>query len=311
MLLAGLGLIICGIGLGAWLSCSLEMRYGFRPAILGHPLSLAFVIAAWFAFLFGGLFLVHNVYPVVALLLIALYIYLVWRQRRFNSDRARVERILNVYDKVRLYRPQATSDEVLIETLGTYLRDEGFNEDQIAHAISVVLEPKASVSLHDFVSGIISFQAPSFRDNRSFNSMFREIQRRSDIINTSLARMENVQKVEPKRPELSKGLVQRLARTGFNVEELSAEQLLALDSAENPERYHWLAREAGWIAYGLAFIGLIQLIRMNLFVAMVDGTISIGILYVVWRTQTARSMRMFREASIRKYAEERRKTSRT
>jgi hypothetical protein len=265
--------------------------------------------------LFCGLFLLYKVSPLVTVCLIALYVYLVIRQIRFNTDRARAERILGAYDRVRLYRPEADDKAIFTEALRIYLRDAGYDENTIASAGSIILELKESVvTLSEFISRVLAFESPifsrmNFASSRSVNSTFAKHRKRESIIQTILARRENRDRAPMKRPELSKGLIQRVESSGLRVDELSVEQVMALESAENPARYHWLAREAGWIAIFLAFFAVIELFKLNLVLAAIEGAISLGIMYLVWRTQTARAMRMFQEASIQKYAEDRRKVA--
>ena len=286
---------------------SSNQPHGHRPPIFEHPLSFLLLTSIWAGCLFGGAYLIFKIYPVIAVILTALYVYLVIRQSRFNSDRARAERIVRAYDKVCLYRPEADIEAVFTEALRIYLREEGFDENHIAAAVSVVLEAKEGVrSLDDFVSGVLSYESPVFSSSRNFNSTIKKFMKRKRIVDAILARRENNNRPQLKRPELSKRLVQRLELEGFRVDELSVEQVLALDAMENPERYHWFAREAGWIAYGLGFFALLELFKLNLLLSAVLGAVSVGIMYLVYKTQTTRAMRMFQQASIRKYAEDRR-----
>jgi hypothetical protein len=67
-------------------------------------------------------------------------------------------------------------------------------------------------------------------------------------------------------PRLSKDTIRQLRHAGLDPEEMSAEQLVALESAEDPGKSHWLAKPFVYVG------GLLELMAFLSLVTPVTGT---------------------------------------
>jgi len=99
------------------------------------------------------------------------------------------------------------------------------------------------------------------------------------------------------RPQLSEGTIKRMRGTGLDPDEMSEEQLEAIESLDNPAKSHWLVKPFIYIGGFLQILALFALVSADwgaLIVYVVTGSI---ILYIGYRIQRRIAARKFLQAS--------------
>jgi len=96
---------------------------------------------------------------------------------------------------------------------------------------------------------------------------------------------------------LSKGTLKRMRAVGLNPEELSKEQLEALEGLENPEKQHWLTKIFTLGATILGIGAIVLLINGDFITFIKAGLLSVMLMYIGYRIQVRITARKFIEAT--------------
>ncbi|MCZ7398256.1 MAG: hypothetical protein O8C62_01015 [Candidatus Methanoperedens sp.] len=107
------------------------------------------------------------------------------------------------------------------------------------------------------------------------------------------------------KPKLSEGTIKRMRGTGLDPDEMSEEQLEALESLDNPEKSHWLAKPFAYIGGFLELIALFSLLTADWGAVIGFGIIGLIITYIGYRIQRRITAKKFIQASLKKDMEKR------
>lgn len=102
------------------------------------------------------------------------------------------------------------------------------------------------------------------------------------------------------KPKLSEGTIKRMRGTGLEPDEMSEEQLDALESLDNPEKSHWLAKPFAYIGGFLELIALFSLLTADWGAVIGFGVIGLIITYIGYRIQRRIASKKFLHASLKK-----------
>ncbi len=109
-----------------------------------------------------------------------------------------------------------------------------------------------------------------------------------------------------KRPALSKERDEHFVNQGFNQNEMTNEQLAALESMENLEKYHWFPRVLFWIARAFGFSAVISLFHLDFLILSISVGIALLLSFLAYRIQSTFAIKKFQQASIQKFVSEQR-----
>lgn len=104
-------------------------------------------------------------------------------------------------------------------------------------------------------------------------------------------------------PKLSKDTIKRMKSTGLDPDEISEEQLGALESLEKPEKSHWLAKLLAYIGGFLELMALFSLLSADWGAVFGYGIIGLILIYSGYRIQSRVSCKKFIQTSIKKHME--------
>jgi len=87
------------------------------------------------------------------------------------------------------------------------------------------------------------------------------------------------------RPRLSEKTVVRMKQSGFDGYHMSEEQLMALESLDNPPKSHWLVKGISYFGVLLELIALSQLYSGHWSRAGTTGIVGLILMYLAHRIQ--------------------------
>lgn len=97
------------------------------------------------------------------------------------------------------------------------------------------------------------------------------------------------------RPRLSGETLNRLKRLGLDRYHISEEQLRALESLDNPEKSHWLAKGISYFGGFLELIALFQVYSGHWDRAVITGIVGLGLVYIGYRIQIRITNKQFNQ----------------
>ncbi|MCZ7403655.1 MAG: hypothetical protein O8C67_01805 [Candidatus Methanoperedens sp.] len=107
------------------------------------------------------------------------------------------------------------------------------------------------------------------------------------------------------KPKLSEDTIKRMRGMGLEPDEMSEEQLEAIESLDNPEKSHWLAKPFAYIGGFLELIALFSLLTADWGAVIGFGIIGLIITYIGYRIQRRITAKKFIQASLKKDMEKR------
>ncbi|VVB94709.1 Uncharacterised protein [uncultured archaeon] len=105
------------------------------------------------------------------------------------------------------------------------------------------------------------------------------------------------------KPKLSEATVKRMKGMGLEPDEMSEEQLEAIESLEKPEKSHWLAKPFAYIGGFLELIALFSLLTADWGAVIGFGIIGLILTYIGYRIQRRITAKKFIQASLKKDTE--------
>ncbi len=113
--------------------------------------------------------------------------------------------------------------------------------------------------------------------------------------------------MDKETPKLSEDTIKRMKSMGLDPDEMSEEQLAALESLERPEKSHWLSKPFTYIGGFLELMALFSLFSAYWGAVFGYGIVGLILMYIGYRIQANIAGRKFVQASIKKDVEKREK----
>lgn len=313
MLILGIILTTLGFIIFQWYGYWLSKSRIERPMIFSKPVATLVIFLIWVGLIVSGFIVLWLVNPVIVGVILGGYFVLWIIGYLFGSEKANIKRIFKIYKQLKLFRPRVAEEEILKETARLYFQRLHWDEHRINHILQLIFgdnKDNKVINIKNLVSSILTFEKPIDFDNISnFKYFLKQYGKRDELIDKIYERElgQNVNITE--KPVLSEWALRRFKKMGLNPDEMSSEQLAALESLENIEKSHWIVKVFN---YGTLFFGLSAII--NLFTAnfgafVVSLVIALVLMYIGFRIQSKIAGRKFYEASIQRYAESQRSTN--
>ncbi len=313
MLVLGIILFILGFIIFQWSANALSKSFIERPLIFANPIAIIIIHLLWVGLLISGLILMWRVNPVIVGVIVGGYLVL-WVIGYFmGSEKESIKRIFRIYKQLNIFRPQATEEEILKEAARVYFQRLRWDEYRINHILQLIFEEKTGTgvkNIKDLIKSILIFERPrdDLWSNYSFESFvksMKQYEKRDKLIDEIYKKELEQKTVVTERPVLSEQTLKRMEQIGLNPDEMSNEQLAAIEGLEKPEKGHWLAKiftYASYVLFILAIISLLTLAWQYLLIYLITGLI-LG--YIGYLIQTRITGKQFVEASIKKFARDR------
>jgi hypothetical protein len=107
------------------------------------------------------------------------------------------------------------------------------------------------------------------------------------------------------KTRLTPEMLQRLRAIGLDPDDMTDEQLRALESLEEPQKHHWFVKLFLYVGGILFILGLLSILSANWLPAIGYAMLGLIVWYVAYRIQGRLATKRFLEASIRKDISER------
>ena len=310
-----LGIIFTGIGVFIlqWFAKFANEPFYNRPLIFTRPIPVLIINILYIGFIIVGLILLWKVNYIVVVVIISIFLFLNFYGCFLNSEKERVKRFFKMYKMLKIYRPAVPERDIVVDALTAYFRKSGWDEHRIESVLKYIVKEGVDLEkaegIKEVANSLLLFENPSndFGPRFNFNSYMKESSKREKAIDRAYKEIFSTKQKITARPNLSEGFRKRILDAGFNPDEMSNEQLAALESLENTEKSHWWPRSLSFIAFVFGLNALISLITINLPYFFTYAIIAIVCMYIGYRIQAKIAMRRFHEVSILKYIEKQKK----
>jgi hypothetical protein len=314
MLILGIILTILGVIIFQWSARAMSEPFYNRPLIFHKTIPVLIINLLWIGLLFGGLYSFWRVSYKIVLFLIGSFAIL-WIVGYFlGSHKNKAKRFFQIYKQLKIYRPQAKEDDILRETARLYFQNLRWDMEKINYTLKFIFDEKDHKvkDVKDLFRSVLIFENPSddFGAGFNFEKYMKESSKKDAAIEWAYKKVFSEQIKVTERPVLSEATIKRMREIGLNPDEMSNEQLAALEGMENIEKSHWLAK---WLSYGSIVFGLgaiINLLTRDFGAFVFGGVISVLLMYIAYRIQNRFTSKKFYEASILKWAQEQRQKER-
>jgi len=315
MLILGIILTVLGVIIFQWCARAMSEPFYNRPLIFHKTIPVLIINLLWIGLLAGGLYSFWQVSYKIVLFLVGGYAIL-WIIGYFlGSHKNRAVRFFKIYRQLKIYRPQAIEEDILRETARLYFQNLHWDMGKINHTLKFIFAEKDHKvkDVKDLLHSVFIFENPSddFGAGFNFKKYMKESRKKDAVIEWAYKKVFSEEAKVIERPVLCEDTLKRMREIGLNTDEMTNEQLAALEGMENIKKSHWLSK---WLSYGSIFLGLgaiINLLTRDFGAFVFGGIISILLMYIAYRIQNKVASKKFYEASILKWAQEQRQKERS
>ncbi len=331
MLILGIILTILGIIIFQWMAKAMSEPFWNRPLVFHKTIPLLIINLLWIGLLGGGLYSFWQVSPKIVFFLVGGFAIL-WIAGYFmGSNKNKAKKFFQIYRQLKIYRPQTKDEDILRETARLYFQNLRWDMEKSNSILKIIFDEKDRKikDVKDLFHLVIIFENPSddFGVGFNFEKDMKELSKKDAAIEWAYKKVFGEQIKVTGRPVLTEDTLLRMKESGLNPDEMSNEQLAALEEMENAEKSNWLTKifSYGSILFGLsAIISLFILLIRWLFqrpniinekeifwedlgTFVFSGAISVLLMYISYRIQSRVSSKKFYEASILKWSQDQQK----
>ncbi len=309
MLIAAILLTVLGFIIMQWSVNAMSQT--FKPLIFYKPVAVVIIYLLWLGLIIGGLYCFWQVSYLIVLILVSVFLLLILAGLYLGSEKTKAKKICKIYKQIKLYQPLAEEQKILQSTARVYFQNLRWDKAKIDMTLESIFK-KDRISndrdIKDLISSIFIWENPSadgFGSGFNFEQYMKKHDKTSKAIDSAYNSVFG-RDIVTERPALSKEINERLVKQGFNPDEMSNEQLAALESLEKSEKYHWFPRVLNWIAGVFGFSAVISLFRLDFLILSISGGIALLLSYLAYRIQSTFAIKKFQQASIQKFVNEQR-----
>jgi Ca2+/Na+ antiporter len=309
MIILGIILVILGFVVMMWSSKAAGEGPLGRPLAFNNPVFVVFVILLWLGLLAAGFYLIWQTSYIIALVSIGVFILFWLFGLYMGREKVQAKRIFKIYKKLKLFRPNATDDELYQETAKLYYRQLRKDEREIKSIFEIIF-PRTDSDFGKFedvkrlANMLLAMENPSVGSGFDYQKHFKRFDKRERVVEAAYKSIFGKQPNFTEKPVLSDETLSRLEDLGLEPNEMSDEQLAALESLENPKKSHWLAKPFMFIGFGCAAMAFFSLIYREWESVLFYGIPGLVLSYIGYRIQSRIASKKFIQASIEKYAQE-------
>jgi len=227
-----------------------------------------------------------------------------------STTKSKAMRFFQTYRKLSIHRPQASQEELVREAVRLYLDGEQRGKSKAEDILHVLFEggTKDLDDIKSIASFVLTLEDPNSVGLDNFRQYYKETEKRDKFINQAYEKVFAKQGAVVEKPILSKDTLKKIKDLGFDVGQMSNEQLAAFASMENPEKSHWFAQIFIYGSIGAGLLALLRLFYFDIASVLVYGFVAVVLSFIGHRIQGRVAARKFQEASILKWSEEQRKS---
>lgn len=311
MLILAIILTILGIIIFRWYSRAMSEPFYNRPLIFSKTIPVLIINLLWILLLGGGLYSFWRVNPKIVIYIIGGYAILWILGFILGSQKQKAKKYFQIYKQLKIYRPQASEEDILKETVRLYYKNLRWEDEKIDSIINVIFDKKERTDkgVKDLASLVFAMEEPSdgLGSYQSFEKSMKKHDKTSKAIEWAYQKVfENKEKIN-QRPELAEDTIKRMKAAGLDPDSMSNEQLAALESLDNPSKSNWTAKIFRGIGLFFGFLAFLSLISLDIASLIFNAIVALVLTYIGYRIQSRIANKKFAEASIIKWSEEQKK----
>lgn len=314
MLILGIILTILGFFIFQWSAKAMsEPRYNW-PLIFRKTIPFLIINLLWIGLLGGGLYSFWQVSYKIVFFLVGGFAVLCTAFYFMGSNKNKAKKFFQIYKQLKIYRPQTKEEDLLRETARLYFQNLRWDMRKINSILKRIFDKKDRKikDVKDLFRLVLNFENPSDDFGAGFNfkkymKYMKESSKKDTAIEWAYKKVFGEQIKITERPVLTEDTLRRMKESGLNPDEMSNEQLAALEGMENVEKSNWLSKifSYGSIIFGLGAISNLFLIDFGALIFF--GVIWLLLVFIGYRIQSKVSGKKFHEASILKWSQDQQK----
>lgn len=311
MLILGIILTILGVFIFQWSAKAMGEPFYNRPLIFHKTIPVLIINLLWIGLLGGGLYSFWQVSYKIVFFLVGGFAVL-WTAGYFmGSNKNKAKKFFQIYKQLKIYRPQTKEEDLLRETARLYFQNLRWDVEKINSILKIIFDEKDRKikDVKDLFHSVLIFENPSddFGAGFNFEKYMKESSKKDTAIEWAYKKVFGEQIKVTERPVLTEETLRRMKESGLNPDEMSNEQLAALEGMENVEKSNWLSKifSYGSIIFGLGAI--ISLFTLDFGAFIFSGVISLLLMFIGYKIQSKVSGKKFHEASILKWSQDQQK----
>jgi len=311
MLILGIILTILGLVIFQWYGKAMNEPFYNRPLIFHKTIPVLIINLLWIGLLVGGFYSFWQVSYKIVLFLVGSFAVF-WIIGYFlGSYKNKAKIFFQIYKQLKIYRPQTKEEDILRETVRLYFKNFCWDVEKINSILKIIFDEKDRKikDIKDLFRLVLIFENPSDDFGINFNSekYMKELSKKDAAIEWAYKKVFGEQHKITERPVLFKNTLRRMEESGLNPDEMSNEQLAALEGMENIEKSNWLSKifSYGSIIFGLGAI--INLFTLDIRAFIFFGVASLLFMFIGYKIQSRIANKKFYEASILKWSQDQQK----
>lgn len=305
MLITAILLTISGFLIMQWSINAMSQT--FKPLIFYKPGAVILIYLLWLGLLIGGLYCFWQVNYLIVMILVGIFLLLTVNGLYLGSEKMKAKKICKIYKQLKLYQPFADELEILKTTANIYFQNLHWDKNKIDLVLESIFERDVILKDRDIknlISSIFIWEDSSsevLRSDFNFEKYNRKGEKRDKVIEKAYNSVFAEIKAIKERPSLSKSAIESLKKQGLDSDEMSNEQLAALESLDNIEKYHWFPKLITWSAGGAALNAIISIFYLDFLIVGISAGVSLLLFYIAYRIQIYFSAKKFQQASIQNF----------
>lgn len=315
MLFLGIILTILGVIIFQWCAKAMSEPLYNRPLIFYRTIPVLIINLLWIGLLVGGLCSFWKVNYKIVIFIITGFVILCIIGSFLGSYKNKSKIFFQIYKQLKIYRPQATEEDILHETVRLYFQKFQWDMERINRISKYIFDEKYYKvrDVKDVLHSVFNFENPDndFGARFNFKKSMKELAKKNAAIEWAYKNVFGEKTKITKRAVLSKDSLKRMSKIGLDPDEMTNEQLAALEGLENIEKSHWLSRLLSYGSIVFGFGAIINLLALEFGAFVFAGIISLLLMYIAYQIQSKVASKKFYEASILKWSQEQRQKNKT
>jgi membrane protein implicated in regulation of membrane protease activity len=308
MLILGIILTILGIIVLQWMAKAMSEPFYNRPLILYRTIPTLIITLLWIGLLIGGLYSFWQVSSKIVFFIVGGFVTLYIVNHFLGSYKNRAKKFFQIYKQLKVYRPRTKEEDILRETVILYAQNLHWDEERIDSALRFIFDEKERKvkDVKDLLNSLFILENSSdvLGYNFNFKKYMKESSRKEAAIDWAYKKVFGEERKISKRPVLSEDSLKRMRESGLNPDEMSNEQLAALEGMGNTEKSHWSVKIFCGIGAIFGFSAVVGLFSLDFVYSAFSAIASLVSMYIGYRIQRRISGKKFHEASVLKWSQE-------
>lgn len=305
MLILGFILIILAFYIFNWTFVNLNKPSYDRPMILNKTKPVLFIQFIWITLLLLGLYCLWKVSGSIVIGIVVVIFSVLTLGMFLGTDKNKAKRFFKIYKKILISRPDLEEREVRILSTKLFLKKQGKKDFEIDSLCNYLFgeekEEFLDKEIKDFIRYLFLHENPD-QNNLDMN-YFKKMAKTESSIEKAYNQIIGPIETPVERPVLSEDVIKQIKKDGINPDEMSDEQLIALQKMYDGSKGNWFVQVLYLIALISIFRSVIDLFQLDFTSILINLVVIVLCVHVGSVIQTSGGYKKFKQASIKNFAE--------